>query len=65
MPTAWPGRAPPYEVAAGYHPFVDYRYVHAGQARWLDADAASPPRQPGRWHGTVGSAGLTHSVGKW
>ena len=36
MPSAWPGAAPPFDVAAGYHPSVDYRYVHAGQARSLD-----------------------------
>ena len=47
MPTAWPGRAPPYEVAAGYHPFVDYRYVHAGQARWLHADGREPAASTG------------------
>ena len=33
-----PGRAPPFEVAAGYHPIMDYRYVHAGQPRWVGAD---------------------------
>ena len=60
MPTAWPGRAPPYEVAAGYHPFVDYRYVHAGRARWLDADG----REPGAWEPIPGSSWLTpaHAV---
>ena len=55
MPTAWPGRAPPYDVAAGYHPFVDYRYVHAGQARWLDADG----HEPGAWEPMAGSSWLT------
>ena len=38
MPTAWPGTAPPFDVTPGYHPFVDYRYVHAGRACSLDAD---------------------------
>ena len=54
MPTAWPGRAPPYDVAAGYHPFVDYRYVHAGQACWLDADG----REPSPWEPMAGSGWL-------
>ena len=35
------GRTPPFEVAVGPHPFVDYRFVHAGQPRWLDADGAA------------------------
>ena len=38
MPTTWPGATPPVDVAAGYHPSVDYHYVHAGRACWLDAD---------------------------
>ena len=42
MPTTWPGAAPPFHVAPGYHPFVDHRYVHAGRARWLDAAGHEP-----------------------
>ena len=33
-----PGRVPPFEVASGYHPIMDYRFVHAGQPRWVGAD---------------------------
>ena len=33
-----PGRVPPFDVAAGYHPIIDYRFVNAGQPRWVGAD---------------------------
>ena len=32
------GRVPPFEVAVGYHPIMDYRFVNAGQPRWVGAD---------------------------
>ncbi len=33
-----PGRVPPFDVTAGYHPIMDYRFVNAGQPRWVGAD---------------------------
>ena len=30
MPSSWPGAALPFDVSTGYHPSVDYGYVHAG-----------------------------------
>ncbi|MBM3466158.1 MAG: hypothetical protein FJX76_29065, partial [Armatimonadetes bacterium] len=35
MPEPLPGRTPPFEVTAGYHPFVDLRFVYAGRPRWV------------------------------
>ena len=32
----YPGLVTPLPVAAGYHPFVDYRFIHPGRARWVD-----------------------------
>ena len=55
MPTAWPGTASPFDVAAGYHPFVDYRYVHAGRSRWLDANG----HEPDFWEPVAGNSWLT------
>ncbi len=55
MPTTWPGAAPPFDVAAGYHPFVDYRYIHAGRARWLDAQG----NEPGSWNPVPGPDWIT------
>ena len=55
MPTAWPGAAPPFHVAPGYHPFVDHRYVHAGRARWLDAHG----HEPNFWDRVPGPGWLT------
>ena len=55
MPTAWPGTASPFDVGAGYHPFVDYRYVHAGRSRWLEADG----REPSSWEPISGNSWLT------
>ncbi|MBM4438116.1 MAG: hypothetical protein FJ029_12995 [Actinobacteria bacterium] len=42
MPVPLPGRLAPYDVALGYHPFVDHRYLHAGQARWMNAVGERP-----------------------
>ena len=55
MPSSWPGAAPPFDVAAGYHPFVDYRYVHAGRARWLDAAG----HEPDFWDPAAGNSWLS------
>ena len=55
MPTAWPGTASPFDVGSGYHPFVDYRYVHAGRSRWLDANG----HEPDFWEPVAGNAWLT------
>ena len=46
MPDPLLGRAPPFDVAAGYHPFVDYRYVYAGRVRWLGAGGRSLSTNP-------------------
>ena len=54
MSSIWSGQAPPYDVAAGYHPFVDYRYIHAGQARWMDANG----HESGFWKPRPGSSWL-------
>ena len=40
MANRFQGRVPPFDVAAGYHPFMDHRFVHAGQPRWGGADGA-------------------------
>ena len=38
MSITCPGAAPLFDVAAGYHPFGDCRYVHAVPVCWLDVD---------------------------
>ena len=65
MANLLPGRTPPFEVAVGPHPFVDYRFVHAGQPRWLDADGKAihywdSPEHACRhspWHRSAGAIG--------
>lgn len=32
----YPGLVTPLPVALGYHPFVDYRFIHPGRACWVD-----------------------------
>ncbi len=40
MPDPLPGRSPPFEVGVGVHPFLDHRFIHAGQPRWVGTDGA-------------------------
>ena len=54
MPAAWPREAPAFDVAAGYHPSVDYRFVHAGRARWLDENG----HEPDFWDPVAGTSWL-------
>ena len=42
----YPGLVTPLPVAVGYHPFVDYRFIHPGRARWVDDE--------GRFHDAWG-----------
>lgn len=36
MAAQHPGQHAPFEVAIGYHPIVDHRFVHPGRAHWVD-----------------------------
>ena len=36
MTTTHPGQHAPFDVAIGYHPIVDHRFVHPGRAQWVD-----------------------------
>ena len=36
MTTTHPGQHAPFDVAIGYHPIVDHRFVHPGRAQWMD-----------------------------